>query len=519
MMTIIVASGDPGNLDELVQRYDRTADRDQREGIAAEVYELVGGRIKAMITKAAKGRQLTPEQTEALAWRALFKGLDESGITRLKRTDGIDERLVERLRDPHNPIAANIWSRLSSALRQELDARYLKSTIANHLAAELSQMLQRPDLFPLEVMKRLAVGGEAKELASKVTGGLGVGDQSRLNALLLASAFGLTAAEKPKRNLLGYISASVLPKLTLEMSAMSTGERPDKYLAEVASDIRPDVEALSQMEGQGMLPDAWLSLSPAERIYQHRQQRLSMQFGPAREWYERAVAQFQPNNPFSIKDKASLAQAKDLLRQHGIPEDTWPRLPTSALEPLGVMAIQRALDSGARRQVMQFDDAFPAPALPAQQWPQGSSALGEGRQSKGYSYLLSRIFAPGSTEMLVGQFLASNPNPTSDQIRKYVLSLSPDADDIESVGWDRIVQDIDRQVLEAAKDPGMQSELLLALGMQPEELTATVSLIRRCVFARGCARFAQLQEGLMLSATCSPRPHRLPLIVISRRER
>lgn len=488
MLHIIVAGKGDVRLEELLRSFDRAHDPDEREAIAAEVFGLVGPQITSMVGKAARGRSLTPEEVESLAWRALYKGLDGSGISRLKRTGGIDENLVARLRNGDDPRARAIWSRLSSALRQQLDARYLKSTIADLLTNELNQLLRDPGLFSPEAIGALALTPEARDLAGQSAEQLGIADRTRLNALLFASAFRLPAPERPKSNLLGFISKAVLPKLSAEMTSMATGQRPDKYLVELSGDLQADIEAVRTIQSQGAIPNDWAQMSEAERIYEHRRQRLTREFGPAREWYERAVRDLQPKNAFPVKDKPSLAQARQLLRENGIPESSWPRLPTSALEPIGVKAIQRLLDSQRGRRVVPFDDVpQPAHELGTEQQSQQAvmRLLEQGRQSRAYEYLLGRILHPDSAEYAVGQFVARNPRPTPQQVMEFTATL-PEAvrDDIDAVGWDSVLRTVDKQVVDAAQNPALQRELMMAFNMQPEAVTAAVMGIRKRVLSR-----------------------------------
>src|SRR5208283_2452378 len=104
---LVIYSAQAGNqeLERLLDAYDRAKGDREREQVAEQVYPLLQGTLNGMIQGASQGR-LDAEQLESLSWEALFRGLNESGVTRLKRSDGVWETFVEQCRQPGNPLGA-----------------------------------------------------------------------------------------------------------------------------------------------------------------------------------------------------------------------------------------------------------------------------------------------------------------------------------------------------------------------------------------------------------------------------
>ena len=108
-----------------------------------------------------------------------------------------------------------------------------------------------------------------------------------------------------------------------------------------------------------------------------------------------------------------------------------------------------------------------------------------GHQSPAYRLVVDRLFNEGQAEYAVGMFLADNPKPSSAQIEQFQCSLSDEImDDVESVGWDRLVYTIDRQILDAVRDPQSRAEVERALAMEPTAVLAEIDSVRRVIFCR-----------------------------------
>ena len=85
-MTIIIAAEETGaDLSALAELYDRAKTPSERDQVAEEIYVLIGGRIKAMIKRV--GRGLGQDDLDGFAREACIEALENSGVTRIKRSD------------------------------------------------------------------------------------------------------------------------------------------------------------------------------------------------------------------------------------------------------------------------------------------------------------------------------------------------------------------------------------------------------------------------------------------------
>ncbi len=99
-MTIIIAANDIDiDLEDLAERYDRAKSPPERDQVADEAFALIGGRIKAMIKRI--GRGLGADDLDGFVREAVVETFENSGVTRIKRSDGVWESLVQRHKDGH----------------------------------------------------------------------------------------------------------------------------------------------------------------------------------------------------------------------------------------------------------------------------------------------------------------------------------------------------------------------------------------------------------------------------------
>jgi len=503
-MSIIISEAAP-SLEDLQDQYDRARTEADREHIAAEVYELAGGKVKGMIQHRAKGLRLDPDQLHALAWEALMRGLSESGMTRFKLSDSqhadwqpaIQAMLEASKRGATDP-QSRVWSLLSPETRSAVlqNSVYIKTNVQNAVIAEVNGLLRRPGLYDPAAWSGNQLPDEANGLLKRGIGDLSVTELSRLNAQLIASAFpGLTVPPPPTRNLLGYISATIVPKLQPQMYEAATGRRSESYLVEALAFLRPDIEAVWQMEAAGILPEGWERLSPAQRIYQHQKQRLAARYNPILAWYEARIRELQPQRPFLVNSAGALKDARALLEQHPdrAPASLWKAknapyyVPTQALQPIGVKVIERLLATENIGRSAPAAEQSVRPSLsterPADVGVQ--TLLTGGHAAPAFRYLVQRIFSPGQAEHSIGMFLAQNPSPSRTQVEQFVASLPDDiADDIETTGWHRTVYEIDSRILDAIKHPQTRAEVVRALGGQPQAVVAALDRARCNIFIR-----------------------------------
>ena len=503
------------SLENLHDAYGRAQDDFRREEIAAEAFGLIGGQIRAMILRAAKGLKLSSDQLDALIWQALLRGLSESGMARFKLANAPDsdwqpviQAMMEAAKtDPASP-QARLWAMLSPETKSAVlsNPRYIKYTAQYAVITDINNLLRRRNLYDPAAWSGIQLPDEARTLLQRGAS-LSATELSRLNALLIGSAFpAITVPPIPKRNLLGFISATVVPRMQPEIYETATGRQSDGTLADALAFLRPDIDGIREMEARGTLPDGWERLSPAERIFQHQKHRIERRYGPVVAWWNARIRELQPRNPFAVNNSGSLKSAKELFERNldRMPVNLWkPKgapysLPSQALAPFGLRTIERLLATEG------FGRSAPSQAVKPQVAPVYTQNAGDidaqrllagGHSSKAYRWLVDRIFsAPGfEAERSIGMFLAHNPRPVGPAIKQFLSSLPEDiAEDIEQAGWHRTVYEVDQRVLEALRNPAIRAELVRVLG-EPQAVVAMLA-VRRHVFCRTNA-YARRRAG------------------------
>ena len=501
MLIIVATAGKIDGLEELLDEFDRAGDADEQEGVASKVYELIGLQVGGMMQRAAAGRTLGKDEVAGLAWQAIFRGLTESGMPRLKRTDGDWDTFVARIRNLEAPPAKKIWSLLPDKLRRSLASPYLKATITDELIRELNGLLRRRDLYDPNAFAGVVLSDEGRHLLSK-EGRLSARELARFNSMLLSSAFPeINSPEQPKRNLLGYLSSTVIPQMKPQIWEAASGLPVDKYAIEAWNDLKPFVQQLDQMQSSGALPEGFERMSRAEQVYQLQKQQLSQRYGPIVQWWNDRIRDLQPDNPFEVKDRGSLRDAKQLLAQHAdiTPEKLWGSpgsayyLPAIAVAPYGMKSIERMLGAGRPRS--QIPESQAAPQAPG---TQQSQSFFMAAQPGAYQMMANRVYDdPGyDVERAVAAFLSSTPQPTQQQIEQFIAQQPLQvAETIREVGFPAIVQEVDQKILDHARDPQTQAWLTNAMGRQPQEVQATLLAICGEVSVR-IARMAKSDSAL-----------------------
>ncbi len=490
-MIIIFAADDIDvDLEELAEKYDRAKSQGEREQIAEDTFALIGGRIKSMVKRI--GRGLGEDDLNGFAREAVIEALENSGVTRIKRSDGVWETLIQRHKDGHS-VAKRIFGLLLPGTRKALESPYLKATTADQLVRELNAMLRRRDFFSAAAWVGVSLPGEAKVLLDKGLANLSGTELTRFNALALAAACPeITVPSQPPRSILGYVSKFWLPSAKSRIAELGGAPPMSEYLIEAKNALAPVMERLRQMEVAGTMPPELARLGKAQRIYTLHRQLQQQRFGPAIKWWNDRVRELQPRNSFSVNSPSSLRAAKKLFGKNPgkVSEKLWKEkrapyfLPVSALEPFGVSIIQRVLDSGAGTAERVQPEKLTPPA-PSMGDIRAADLLRGGHQSPAYRYLVERLFDQGQTENLIGMFLANNPTPSKDQVGQFQSSLPDEViEDIESEGWERLVYQIDSAILSAVKDSQFRIEIEQKLEMEPSAVLAAINSVRRVIFCR-----------------------------------
>ena len=398
-MIIILAENDIDvDLSALAERYDRAKSPTERDQVADETYALIGGRIKAMIRRV--GRGLGQDDLDGFAREAIVDALENSGVTKIKRSDGVWENFLQRHKNGH-PVPNRIWDMLTPQLRKSLASPYLKATTADQLVREINGMLRRADFYSPAAWLGVSLPGEARVLLIKGIENLSGTELSRFNALALSAACPEITIPKdpPPRSILGYVSKFWLPSAKSRIAELGGVPSASEYLIEAKNALRPVMEQLRQMEASGTMPPELARLGPAQRIYKLHRQLQQKKFGPTIQWWNDRIRKLQPQNPFLVNSPASLRDAKALFTQNPgkVSERLWKEkgsphfLPVSVFEPFGIDIIQRLLDSntGASRTV-QPEKA--APSVPTSGDSQAAELLSGGHQSRAFQWLVSRLW-------------------------------------------------------------------------------------------------------------------------------
>ena len=511
IIIIAAAIAEVGELEDILDQYDHAQTKGEREKIAFRAWELVGDQVKSMVSRAAGGYKLDGDQVESLAWQALFNGLNESGVSRLRRSDGVWEHFISHCRQPGNAIGQRIWSLLSPELRKQLtQSQYLKAITADVLIKELNVLLRRRDLFDPGALSTMVLPQEAQQLLAHGVENLGMTQLSRFNVLALSAAFPqIKVSPKPPRNLMGYISASAIPGMMRQIAEMATGQLPNSHLQSTYNALRPDVEVVKTMQETGTLSEGWESLSTAEQIYRQQKIRLQRQYGTIITWWNERIRELQPQNPYVVKDASSLRSARELFQQHSnrVPANLWKEpnspyfLPFSTMHPFGIKSIENMLAVESQRQYSPSANPRQEPAAPVVTQPEGEQAqrLLQGGHQSVYRFLVDKLFSqPGfEAEHAVGLFLTQNPKPSKSQVQAFISSLPDDlADDVQSSGWAQVVRQVDRQVIQILQDPLTRRQLTQSLGTTAIARARAIHLaqneIRMTIFIRTANLIAQM---------------------------
>ena len=492
MIIIIAAAGTTEvEVNEIAEKYDRARNPNERERITEEAYELLGIKIKGMIGNVSRGWRIGKDEIDALTWEGLHSALENAGVSKIKRSDGVWETFIERCRNS-NPVGMRIWQMLTPDLRKTLEsAFYLKATDAESLVKELNNILRRRDFYDPTAWAGVSLPSEAKKFLETGVGILTNTELTRLNTLLLSAACPEISVsnQPPPRSLIGYISKFWLPSVKSRIAEMAGAEPMSEYMVEARNALRPVIEEIRQMEAAGTLPPEFAPLGEAERVYQRQKQRLQERYGRAIQWFNERIKKIQPRNPFVVNSPASFTDAKRLLIEHEIPDRLWKDksalfyLPKSALEPFGLDTIQRVLGLGTADRRPKNQPALPS--QPSNADVPAMNLLKGGHQAPAYRFLVDRLYNDSQIEHAVGLFLAENPKPSQAQVEQFQESLSDDlAEDLESVGWDQLTYQIDASVLDIVRDPQARMEILHALTTEPGQILAMTDAIRRVIFAR-----------------------------------
>lgn len=506
----IIGAKNEAALEAILELYDHAQTEEQRDQAVRQAYDLVGDAIRAMVHRAAGKQRVDPTQVDALAWQALYQGMAQTGMSRFKRSDAqhgdwtpIIARMLRTRGSGADPIARRLWSLISETTKAAVSANpiYMKSTVQDAFLRDLNALLRRRDLLDAATWYGLELGEEGRALLAKGPAHLSQTEISRFNALAVSAAFPeINHPSKPTRNLMGLISATIIPKMRPQIFESASGRRYDQYLQEMMSFLRPDIEAVQQLEAQGAMPEEWHPLSRAERIYQHQRQRLSSRYGSILSWWNEQIRQLLPQSAFTIRDGVSLKQAREYLEQNKdrIPEQGWKfrdspyYLPTVAVQPYGVRAIERLLATEALHARTDVQPTTrPAPGIATQ--PDDlrvETLLSGGHASAAFRWLIERLYSrPGyEVELSVGRYLAAHPAPSGQEVEQYLTSQPEQiADFIQENGWNRTVNEIDQAVVQALRSRAVQQELAQALNLPPQAVHAAIERIRRTAFCRTAA--------------------------------
>lgn len=493
-MTIIIAANDTDtDLEELAEKYDRAKNSTERDRVAEDTYALIGGRIKRMIQRVSQNWRLSPDDLDGLAREAVIEALENSGVTRLKRGDGVWETLVQRHKDGH-PVAKRIFGLLMPDLRKTLESPYLKASTADQLVREINGMLRRWDFFNAAAWVGVSLPGDARVLLAKGLPNLSGTELSRFNALALGAACPeiTIPKEPPPRSIMGYVTKFWLPNSKSRIAELGGAPPTSEYVLEAKNALKPVMEQLRQLEAAGTMPPELARMGPAQRVYTLHRQVQQRRYGPTIQWWNDRIRELQPQNPFIVDSPSSLRDAKALFTRHPekVSECLWkvkgaPHfLPVSAFEPFGIDIIQRVLDSGSGA-AGRVQPEKSTPSTPSSGDMQAANWLRNGHQSRAFQWLVGRLFGQDEVEFAVGNFLAQHPSPSRQEIERFTESLPDDmAEDIDAYGWNNLTLSVDRAVLDAVRDPQMRAELTQALGANPATAAAMVDGVRRAVFCR-----------------------------------
>ena len=451
---VVIITAAQGTDAEVDQELGHLADQYQAgdtERASVLAYSLVGDRVKKMLQVAARGWKISEEDLSALAKQAIEISLQNSGVTKLKWTDGVWENFIERCRSGQHPVARMIWKMLPDKLRLELEStKWLKAfPTGNELLKSLNEILKRKDFYDPALFAGVPIPGEAKTLMDKGQN-LTFSERTRLNALLLSAGCPEVRAQEkaPAKSPLGYFSRYVLPEMRSKtIPEVAGGKVVAPHLLEALSALKPIWEELRRMEEMGTMPSDLARLPLAERLAEFQRQKFQAMYGADRR--------------------------------------TWPK----SAQVFGPKVVQRLLEMGMFPEESRHQrPATARPSSPSYSGGDESHAmflLSGGHQSRVYRVLLDRLYSPDQVEHRVGVFLATHTtDPTPKEIQTFLTTLDEASlDDIQSLGWRNVVTQVDEAVLEAVRS---MSDAELAQLTQMEPQTAVMA-IRAVVFVRRAA--------------------------------
>lgn len=477
MLIIVSANVKLDELQPLLDAYDVAKTDSERDAIAEQVGVMIGGTVQGMLRQKMRGLNLRPDEINALSDEAIRSTLDGYGRTRLRRTDIIPERLVEEMRNPGNPWGQRLWSLLPDDLRTELaNSKYLKAPLAQRLTNEVNRLIDDP-LF----LKNL--GLEDRPPSDSAI------ERSYQHAEALHRLFpeGIAKIEQPEAKFMGFLSKHVMPDINRRVRQARDGSATEE-IAKAWRRIQPIVEDLRN-QSAGVEPSA-------REVQQAYRKKLADLYGPRLAWWHEQLAKV--GKAFRVKDPASYNDAKDVLAQHGYDPKQWETpdspfyLSKEFLKPYSLPTVERAMKAyggqgaGGGSWAPSAPSAFTAPEPQAPSW-----ALEVGRQGKGsdlYKAIVEVVYPdPQSVERIVGEFLATHPDPTPQDIATFLDGLA--AQDPEIAGlirdsWSQIVRAVDRSVTQSLGDQQVLSLISEQFGVRPTQMTSMKEQARRVIFAR-----------------------------------
>lgn len=493
-MILIVAARphvDPRLLDDLLARYDHAQTPDAREQVAGEIEGLVvGPQVQGILAHQLSGL-VDPNDLPALTTELIRKALDESGTTRLRRGQDISvDHLVERLRRGGDEASRRLVAIFPEEVRTLLTENYLRSSDQQAIVDYLNDVVLRmPDLAS-------RLGQPPQEISPSMQ------RRTADNAALLARLFGdaISSVPKPSRDLVGFIASYLVPEAKRKLLREKSPNITDAMRANWRQ-LQPVVEALRGELGRQPEP---------EEVHAELRRRNAEQYGDAIRWFEQKIQEVQPNNPFRLKDPASLAFAKTLLKEHGYSEDFWAQggkyyVPKTALKGMSLATVKTLMSTpglGAPSAPSAEHLLPTAPAAEQAETPDWSPLM-TGGQDRLQSAIINQLFGEPQyeAEYAVAHYLVQRPDPAPAEVERFLEGLSENvADDIRQIGWDAMVREVDDRIRAFLRDPGAVQEIATELGMSSGVAQRTADAIRRTIFAR-CTR--------SLSRECAGIPPRL----------
>lgn len=476
-MILIVATKhqiDPQALNDLLNQFDHAPSPDEREQVVGEIEKLVGPAVRGMLAHQLSGL-VDPNDLPALTTDLIRKSLDESGNTRLRRGQDIHvDHLVERLRRGADEASRRLVAMLPDEIRGLLSEKYLKASDQQRIVDHLNEVILKAS----DLASRL--GQPPQDVTPSMP------ERTASNAALLAKLFGdaIAGVPQPTRDPVGFIAAYLVPEAKRKLLREKTPNITDAMRANWRQ-IQPVVEALRGELGRQPEP---------EEVHEELRRRNVEQYGIAIRWFEQKIQEVQPNNPFRLKDPASLAFAKTLLKEHGYSEDLWSQggkyyVPKTALKGLSLATVKALMATpglGAPATPSAEHVLPTAPAAQQEAVPDWSPLI-RGSQDRLQAAVVDHVFGEPQyeTERSVALFLAHNPQPSTQEIEQFVAGLSPESqEDVRSIGWDALTWEVDDRIKEFLGTPEAMEQIAAEIGISPSAAQRSAVALRRAIFAR-----------------------------------